>query len=62
MTLGRTDEAMKHFQEAIKIQPHFANAHYRLSILLKQKGLNEKALYHLNEAVKINPEFGSLKN
>jgi Tfp pilus assembly protein PilF len=52
---------LKHFQEAIRIQPLFANAHYRLSVIFKEKGQSNKALYHYNEAVRINPSFGEIK-
>jgi len=35
----------------------FANIHYRISFIFKQKGMNENAIYHLNEAIRISPEF-----
>jgi tetratricopeptide (TPR) repeat protein len=62
MHQGKVDEALEQFQEAVRIQPLFANAHYQLAIILKQKGLNEKAICHYNEAVRINPEFEKKKD
>jgi Tfp pilus assembly protein PilF len=54
---GRNDEALVQFQETLRLQPRFANAHYRLAVIFKRKGLNEKASYHYQEAIRINPEY-----
>lgn len=48
MSLGRLMEAVFAGLEAIKIEPTYYNAHYRLARLYLRLGDAEKALYHFN--------------
>lgn len=36
--IGRVDEAIAAYQQAIRLKPDYANAHYNLGIALKTKG------------------------
>jgi Flp pilus assembly protein TadD len=49
----KTDDALNHFQEAVKIQSQYAKAHYQLSLILKQKGRTEEANRHYQEAIRL---------
>lgn len=46
-----TDEAIKHFQKALEIEPEFTEAHYNLGILLRQKGNVDEAVKHFVKAI-----------
>jgi len=54
-TNGATDQAVEHFNEAIRINPMCADAHNDLGIIFLEKGEIDKAIQHLAEAVKLNP-------
>ena len=40
---GQLDEAIGHYREAIRSNPDYARAYYRLSNVLSQKGQQEEA-------------------
>jgi tetratricopeptide (TPR) repeat protein len=46
---------LHHYQEAIRISPHYADAHYNLALLFQ--GLNQpmKAVRHWTEYLKLDP-------
>jgi protein O-mannosyl-transferase len=53
--MGKTDEAIAHYQQAIELRPNYAEAHYNLGRLLAQKGQLDDALTHYKKALEINP-------
>jgi len=53
----KLDEAEKHFKHAIRIDPKFAKAFYRLGILLYEKKEYTTALYNFEQAIKLDPKF-----
>ena len=59
---GQTDEAIKHLNEAIRINPQYAYAHNDLALLLTKQGKIAEALSQLNEAIQINPNFAEAYN
>jgi tetratricopeptide (TPR) repeat protein len=54
---GQVDEAINHFQEALQINPGFAEAHNELGRLLAIQGKREEAINHFREALWIKPNF-----
>jgi tetratricopeptide (TPR) repeat protein len=54
---GRADEAIAHYQQALQINPYFAEAHNNLGNVLVQKGRLEEAMAHYQQALQINPYF-----
>jgi tetratricopeptide (TPR) repeat protein len=52
---GRTEEAMAHLTETLRINPGFGRAHNQLGIALGQQGRMEEALAHFREALRIEP-------
>ena len=52
---GRTDEAIAHFREAIRIDPTFGDAHNDLGLALNNLGRFDEAAEHLSLAVRLQP-------
>jgi len=60
--LNRLDEAIRHFQLALQLNPDFAGAHNNLGIALARSGLLEDAAGHFNAALHLDPAFVSARN
>ncbi len=56
MARGRTDEAIGHFQQALRISPEDASTHTNLAFALFRKRRLDEALEHLRQAVASNPK------
>jgi len=54
---GQIDEAIAHFQKALKIKPDYADAHGSLGIALQMRGQIDEAIAHCRKAVEIQPKF-----
>jgi len=52
---GRPEEAVAFFEEALRINPEFAEAHYNLGTLLARGGRLDEAIRHLEDAVRLGP-------
>lgn len=59
---GRANEAIAHYQQAIKLRPGYAEAHYNLGRLLAQKGQLDDAINHYEKALEINPADAEAHN
>jgi serine/threonine protein kinase len=53
--LGFLDEAIKEFEETLKLDTFSANAHNNLGFIYRKKGLHEEAIKEFKEALKIKP-------
>ena len=53
---GQVDEALAHFEEALALQPRFADAHNNLGLVLLQQGRVDEAAVHFQEALAVRPE------
>jgi tetratricopeptide (TPR) repeat protein len=60
--VGRTDEAEKEYQEAIRINPNFAEAHYTLGVLFGDLKRFAEAEKEYKEAIRINPNLAETHN
>jgi tetratricopeptide (TPR) repeat protein len=60
--LGRMPEAMGHWEQALRIKPDYAEAHYTLGIALEQAGKLPDAIEHYQQALKIQPDFAPAKS
>jgi tetratricopeptide (TPR) repeat protein len=49
------DGAVKEFEEALRIEPGKANAHYNLAVLLARQNKHEQAITHLRSALDVEP-------
>jgi tetratricopeptide (TPR) repeat protein len=56
------DEAIVHYQQALKINPDHARVHFNLGNALLQKGNVNEAIVHYQRALKINPDFADAQN
>lgn len=52
---GEIIEAMRHYREAIRLEPHFAQAHYNLGIVQFKNGQRDEAMAQFQEAILLNP-------
>jgi len=53
---GRTEDAIKLYLQALRINPDFEEAHNNLGLALKKNGHIEEAKEHYLQALRINPE------
>jgi len=54
---GHPEEAIPHFEEALRVVPGDATMHNSIGILYANLGAQEKALSHFAAAVKIDPRY-----
>jgi hypothetical protein len=59
---GKVEEAIAHYEQAIRIDPDFAGAHYNLGKALTQVGRVPEAIEHYEQALRINPDFTEAQN
>ena len=45
--LGRVEEAIEAYQEAVRLDPQFADAHFNLAVLFEQRDDRELAVEHM---------------
>ena len=60
--LGRTNDAILHYQECVRIVPEYAEAHNNLGNLLRKAGHPTEAIRHLEEAILHAPSNASAHN
>ncbi|HTR40439.1 MAG TPA: tetratricopeptide repeat protein [Pseudomonadales bacterium] len=53
---GQTDKAIAHYQEALKIDPGFAQAHNNLGIAFYKNGQVDQAISEFNQALTLDPQ------
>jgi tetratricopeptide (TPR) repeat protein len=56
-TIGNTNEALKEFDEALRIDGNSAEAHFTVGSLLRQMGRRDEAIAHLAEALRLKPDY-----
>lgn len=54
---GRTEEAIPHYEEALRLDPDYASAHCNLGQALADRGDKLGAVAHLREALRLKPDF-----
>jgi Flp pilus assembly protein TadD len=54
---GDLDQAVTHFQEAIRYDPHNAETHYMLAVALHRQERVSEAITHLEKALRENPDY-----
>lgn len=52
--LGRLEEAIAHYRQALQLAPDYTDAHFALGVALQAEGEDE-AVHHLRKALKLNP-------
>ena len=59
---GRIDEALGFYQQAIVINPNYADAHNNYANALREKNRIEEAIDHYQQAIVINPDYADAYN
>jgi len=60
--MGRLEEAVTHWREALRIRPDFPEAHNNLGNALRSQGRLEESVAHCRQAVLIRPDFPEAHN
>jgi tetratricopeptide (TPR) repeat protein len=55
--LGKMDDAMVHYEQALRIAPDFPESHYYLGVALIQAGRIPEAIDHLERTIQLKPGF-----
>jgi protein O-mannosyl-transferase len=55
--MGRTDEAIRCFSEALRIDPQSVEAHFNLGIILARQNRIGEAVDHFSEALRLRPDL-----
>jgi tetratricopeptide (TPR) repeat protein len=59
---ARTDEAIRQFQEAIRLKPDLAKVHDNLGNALVSKGQADEAIRQYQEAIRLKPDLAKVHN
>jgi protein O-mannosyl-transferase len=59
---GRTQDAIKHYDEAIRLKPDFVMAHYNLGNALVNTGRPQDAIEHFQEFLRLKPGHAEVHN
>jgi tetratricopeptide (TPR) repeat protein len=59
LALGRTDEALRRYDAAARLEPNDPGGHLGLGIAHRQKGAYEASLAALNEVVRLRPKWST---
>jgi protein O-mannosyl-transferase len=59
---GQSEEAIRHYQEALRLEPGCAEAHYNLGAARDKKGQSEEAIRHYQEALRLEPDHAEAHN
>jgi len=60
--LGRSEEAVRHLEESLRIKPLYTDAHNNLGIALQTLGRLDEAMTHYQEALRIRPDLANVHN
>ena len=59
---GKTDEAVRKYEEALRLDPNLVAAHVSLGLIMAQKRDLDKAIFHFRKALKIKPDIAEVHN
>jgi tetratricopeptide (TPR) repeat protein len=52
---AHSEDAIRHYEEAVRIRPDYAEVYYNLGIVLENAGRVQEAIRHFEQALRINP-------
>lgn len=55
--MGRWEESIAHYREAMRLRPDFAGSHFNLAVVLRRSGQAEEALAHFRQAIERKPDY-----
>jgi len=59
---GKVQEAIGHYEQALRIKPDYAGAHYNLGTTLLRAGNVQEAIGHYVQALRIQPDYAEAHN
>ena len=59
---GQIDDAIEHYQRALRFRDGNVAAHYGLGMALEQKHKTDEAIFHLQKALSIQPDYIAASN
>jgi protein O-mannosyl-transferase len=59
---GQLDQAISHYQDAIRLKPGYADAHNNLGNALSEQGQLDQAISHFQEAIRLMPGCADAHN
>ncbi len=62
MRRGQIDDALAHYQDALKINSDYAEAHNNLAIALASRGRIDEAIANYQDALRIKPDYAEAHN
>ena len=54
---GKWTEAIPHYEQALQLNPNYAEAHYNLGVALAQQGQWPEAIPHFERALQLKPDY-----
>jgi Flp pilus assembly protein TadD len=54
---GQNDEAIRQFEEGVRLKPDYAYSHYNLGIAFDKQGRVDEAIRQLQEALRLDPDY-----
>ncbi|MGA2137853.1 MAG: tetratricopeptide repeat protein [Verrucomicrobiia bacterium] len=60
--LGRQQEAMRHWEQALQITPDYIEVHNNMAVILRQSGKLEEAMQHWEQVLRIHPDDADAHN
>ena len=58
---GQIDEAIRQFQEAVRLKPDYADAHNNLGVAFAKKGHMDEAIRQFQEALRLKPDYADAR-
>jgi tetratricopeptide (TPR) repeat protein len=58
----QTDEAIRQYQEAIRLKPGYAEAHNNLGVVLDKQDQTDEAIRQYQEAIRLEPDYANAHN
>ena len=59
---GRVREAIGHYEDALRIKPDYALAHYNIGMALLRLGRQQEAVEHSQQALRLKPDYAEAHN
>ena len=59
---GQIDEAIRHYREALRLNPDFAQAHNNLGAALEKEGQTDEAIRQYQEALRLKADYAEAHN